>query len=144
MSLILEGHSVSPRQPAPSPAPARKLSVRVAGARKIVTTQLPAFSRKLAAMLDAGMPIVAALQALEHQETNRSFRQVIFEVRCNIENGLSLSESLEPFPQIFDDLYCSMVRGGESGGRLPETAARLAEMLEARAALRRRVRGALI
>jgi len=116
----------------------------VPGAKKIVQAHLPGFSRQLAAMLSAGMPIVAALEALEEQTDNPNFKKVVDSVRLSIENGAALSEALSQFPDVFNDLYCNMVRGGERGGQLPETIGRLASFLEASAKLRRKVKSALM
>jgi len=117
---------------------------RVPGANKIVNDQLPGFSRQLAAMLSAGMPIVASLAALEEQTDNPRFRPVIGEIREAIEGGLSLSEAMARFPSIFDELYVNMVKGGETGGQLAETVGRLAGFLEASARLKRRVKSAMM
>lgn len=116
---------------------------KVAGAKKIVAREVPSFSRQLAAMLQAGMPIVTCLETLEDQAVNPNFKAVIQEVRKNIENGSSLSESMALFPSIFDELFCNMIRGGESSGNLAETIARLASLLEANAKLRRKVKSAM-
>ncbi len=116
----------------------------VPGARKIVNNLLPGFSRQLAAMLSAGMPIVATLDALYEQTDNPNFKTVIARLKASIENGAAFSEALRQFPMVFDDLYCNMIHGGEMGGQLPETIARLAGFLEASAKLRRRVKSALM
>ncbi len=116
----------------------------VPGAKKIVNDLLPAFSRQLAAMLSAGMPIVATLEALEEQSDNPNFRTVVARLKASIENGSAFSDALRQFPSIFDDLYANMVRGGESGGQLSETIARLAGFLEATAKLRRKVKSAMM
>jgi|TARA_B100000809_G_scaffold242392_1_gene266447 type IV pilus assembly protein PilC len=115
----------------------------VPGAAKIVNTLLPSFSRQLSAMLNAGMPIVAALNALEEQQDNVHFKAVVTKIRASIENGASLSEALRAHPSIFDSLYVNMVRGGESGGQLAEVIARIASFLEASAKLRRKIKSAL-
>ena len=117
---------------------------RIPGSGKIVNQLLPPFSRQLAAMLSAGMPIVAALEALEEQTDNPNFKRIIVHVRLSIENGAALSEALRQYPAVFDDLYCNMVAGGEKGGQLPETIARLAGFLEASSKLRRKVKAALM
>lgn len=119
-------------------------STKVAGARKIVNSLLPGFSRQLAAMLSAGMPIVATLEALQEQTDNPNFKLVIAGIKANIENGSAFSEALRKYPTVFDDLYCNMVHGGEMGGQLPETVGRLAGFLEASAKLRRKVKSALM
>ncbi|MBT3194359.1 MAG: type II secretion system F family protein [Verrucomicrobia bacterium] len=116
----------------------------VPGAKKIVNDLLPGFSRQLAAMLSAGMPIVATLEALEEQSDNPNFRTVVTRLKASIENGAAFSDALRQFPSIFDDLYANMVRGGESGGQLAETIARLAGFLEASAKLRRKVKSAMM
>ena len=105
---------------------ARRAKRSVPGAKKIVNDLLPGFSRQLAAMLSAGMPIVATLEALEEQSDNPNFRTVVSKLKASIENGAAFSDALRQFPSVFDDLYANMVRGGESGGQLAETIARLA------------------
>jgi len=117
---------------------------RVPGANKIVDKELPSFSRQLAAMLSAGMPIVASLEALEDQAENPNFKLVIGRIKKSIENGAAFSESLRQFPSVFNDLYCNMVRGGETGGQLAETIGRLAGFLEASANLKRKVKSAMM
>jgi len=116
----------------------------VAGSKKIAGDLLPPFSRQLGAMLSAGMPIVSSLEALEEQADNPNFKAVIKQVRKGIENGSAFSEALRQFPSIFDDLYCNMVRGGETGGQLAETVARLASFLESAQKLKRKVKSAMM
>ncbi len=124
--------------------PQKPRGSKVPGARKIVNTLLPGFSRQLAAMLSAGMPIVATLEALLEQTDNPNFKTVIAGIKANIENGAAFSEALRKYPTVFDDLYCNMVHGGEMGGQLPETIGRLAGFLEATAKLRRKVKSAMM
>ena len=116
----------------------------VPGSKKIVSELLPGFSRQLAAMLSAGMPIVATLEALHDQADNPNFKSVIARLKAIIENGAAFSEALRHFPSVFDDLYANMVRGGEMGGQLSETIGRLAGFLESSAKLRRKVKSAMM
>ena len=88
--------------------------------------------------------MVASLDALHEQTDNPHFKRVVADIRRSIENGTSLSEALRLFPSVFDDLYTNMVRGGETGGQLPETVSRLASFLEANAKLRRKVKSAMM
>ncbi len=122
----------------------RKSRKRTPGAKKIVAELLPGFSRQLSAMLSAGMPIVASLEALHDQTDNPNFKQVIEHIKKDIENGSAFSEALRKYPSIFDDLYANMVRGGETGGQLAETIGRLAGFLEASAKLKRKVKSAMM
>lgn len=132
------------RTPAAKAAGKTKVGRRIPGAKKIAGELLPSFSRQLAAMLSSGMPIVGSLEALEEQADNPNFKMVIGQVKRSIENGSAFSESLRPFPSIFNDLYANMVRGGETGGQLAETISRLAGFLEATARLRRKVKSAMM
>lgn len=116
---------------------------RVAGASKIVDRDLPSFSRQLAAMLSAGMPIVTCLETLEEQASNMNFRGLLGHVREGIEGGLSLSESMAKYPSVFDELYINMLKGGEASGSLAETIARLATLIEESAKLKRKVKSAM-
>ncbi len=122
----------------------KKTRKRTPGAKKIVAELLPGFSRQLSAMLTAGMPIVASLEALHDQTDNPNFKHVIENIKKDIENGSAFSEALRKYPSIFDDLYANMVRGGESGGQLAETIGRLAGFLEASAKLKRKVKSAMM
>ena len=117
---------------------------KIPGAAKIQQKSLPTFSRQLSAMLSAGMPILASLEALEEQSDNPNFKYVLSQVKRNIENGSPFSDALRQFPSIFDDLYANMVKGGESGGQLAETIGRLAGFLEASAKLKRKVKSAMM
>lgn len=116
---------------------------KIRGVTKMVRTDLPAFSRQMAAMLAAGMPIVASLETLEDQATNPNFKIVLKDVKKSIEGGSSFSESLHQFPEVFDVLYISMVRAGEQSGQFSETMKRIGELLEANARLRRKVKSAM-
>ena len=122
---------------------ARKGVGRVRGAGKIVEKDLAPFSRQMAAMLSAGMPIVAALETLEEQAANPNFKLVIGSLKRNIEGGASFSESLQQIPDVFDVLYVNMVRAGEQSGQFAETMRRIGELLEASAKLRRKVKSAM-
>lgn len=116
---------------------------KIRGAQKIIRTDLPPFSRQMAAMLSAGMPIVASLETLEEQALNPNFKIALGEVKRSIEGGASFSESLQQLPEIFDVLYVNMVRAGEQSGQFAETMKRIGELLEATARLRRKVKSAM-
>lgn len=120
-----------------------KKSARIPGVNAIKTKELPAFSRQLSAMLLAGMPVLQTLVALEDQTSDKNFRAVLVGIRNALEEGSSFSEGLARYPQIFDTLYLNMIKAGEQGGQLGETAARLAGFLEASARLARKVKSAM-
>jgi type IV pilus assembly protein PilC len=143
MSLIQHTGGSSVAEAARTKSSNRKM-IEIPGARKIATELLPGFSRRLAAMLSAGMPIVASLNALERQVRDLNFKIVITKLKRSVENGSSFSESLRQFPAVFDNLYCNMIRGGETSGQLPETIARLSDFLQASVRLRKKVKSAMM
>ena len=120
-----------------------KLS-KVPGAKKIRLKELPTFTRQLAAMLSAGLPVVQSLDALQDQVSHKHFKKVIESVKTRIEGGESLTEAFAHFPDVFDDLYVNIMRAGEQGGMLAETSSRVAGYLEASARLRRKVISAMM
>lgn len=134
--------ATAPQAAAAAPAALKKK--KIPGAKKIQMKDLPAFTRQMGAMLSAGLPVVQTLVALEEQQSNKVFQTVIAGVRAQIEGGASFSEALSQYPDIFDELYISMLRAGESGGLLAETTARIASFLEASQRLRRKVKSAMM
>ncbi|MEI6562905.1 MAG: type II secretion system F family protein [bacterium] len=116
---------------------------KIRGVKAIIQKDLPAFSRQMAAMLSAGMPIVAALETLEEQAANPNFKLVLGVLKRSIEGGSSFSESLQQMPDVFDVLYVNMVRAGEQSGQFAETMRRIGALLEATARLRRKVKSAM-
>lgn len=122
----------------------KKIKKRVSGARKIRLKELPLFTRQLAAMLSSGMPLVQSIVALEEQTGNKNFRTVLAGVRSRVEAGSMYSDSLEEYPQIFDELYVNMMRAGETGGMLAETCERVATFLESSNRLRAKVKSAMM
>jgi type IV pilus assembly protein PilC len=111
---------------------------------KVALSDLVVFTRQLATMIDAGIAIVQALQALAEQTPNKIMRDVIRDVCSRVESGESFSESLQKHPKTFNRLYYSMVAAGEKGGLLAEIMARLATYLENTERLRKKVKTALM
>lgn len=134
------GKGAPARPGAPAVLPRRA----VPGAAKIRSKELPVFSRMIAAMLDAGIPLVQTLSALEEQTQSKGFRQVVRGVRLKIEGGIEFSAALKEYPEVFDELYVSMMRAGEAGGLLSEIAGRVARYLESSAKIRRKVKSAMM
>jgi len=111
---------------------------------KVQLADLVVFTRQLATMIDAGIAIVQALQALAEQTPNKVMRDTIKDVCSRVEAGESFSEALIRHPKAFNRLYVSMVGAGEKGGLLAEILARLATYLENTERLRRKVKMALM
>ncbi len=111
---------------------------------KVALSDLVVFTRQLATMIDAGIPIVQVLQALAEQTPNKVMRDVIQDICSRVESGESFSESLTRHPKVFNRLYVSMVSAGEKGGLLSEILSRLATYLENTERLRKKVKTALM
>jgi type IV pilus assembly protein PilC len=130
---------------------ARSLSERAAsgdgnGARfkRVKPKALQVFSRQLATMIEAGVSVVSALTTLEQQTDDRYLRQVIAEVRSDVETGMVLSKAFARHPKVFDRLFVAMVEAGESSGTLDSVLDRVAIQIEKENAIKRRVKSAMV
>jgi type IV pilus assembly protein PilC len=112
--------------------------------KKVKLSDLVVFSRQLATLINAGLPIVRSLHILSEQTGNRQLKNVIVQVRKDVEAGLSLSEALEKHPDVFSRLYVEMVKAGEIGGMLDGVLLRVADQLERDQELRRKVKTAML
>lgn len=113
---------------------------------KVKETDLVLFTRQLATMVDAGLPLVTGLTALYEQTDPRRqkpLRTVISELTSRVQGGESFNEALAKQPKVFSRLYTAMVKAGEAGGLLAEILDRLAGFLEASARLRKKVKAAM-
>jgi type IV pilus assembly protein PilC len=102
------------------------------------------FTRLFATMIDAGLPIVQCLDILCNQTDNKAFAVVLRDVKANVEQGATFSDSLRRHPKIFDQLYVNLVQAGEVGGILDTILNRLAVYNEKAIKLRRQVKGAMV
>jgi type IV pilus assembly protein PilC len=111
---------------------------------RVSTKKLTQFTRQLATLQDAGLPILRSLKILEQQQKPGLLRMVIKEVAEDVEGGATLSEAMGKHPKAFDKLYVKMVSAGEAGGVLETILERLAEFMEKAQRLKRKVVGAMI
>jgi type IV pilus assembly protein PilC len=101
-------------------------------------------TRQLATLIDAGLPLLRSINVLVAQLKACKLRDILDEVSTDIQSGATFSEALAKHPNEFDRLFVNMVRAGEVGGMLEVVLNRLAVFMERRAALKRRVKGAMI
>ena len=116
---------------------------KIRGVKKIVSTELIPFTRQLASMIGAGMPILSTMQTLEEQCDNQEFKKVLTHIRSTIEGGDPISKSLAAFPAIFDEMYVNMVVAGEQSGEFAGILKRLAAILGSSSRLRKKVKSAM-
>ena len=124
--------------------PKFKISVPFGIRKRIKLDDLVIFSRQLATMVDAGIPLVGALDILGEQMDNKTFGAIIITVRNDVETGSSLSDAIAKHKKVFSPLFVNMVKAGESSGMLDEILDRLAEYLEKTSALQKKVTSALV
>ena len=102
------------------------------------------FSRQLATMIDAGIPLVQSLGILGEQIENKGLKSVVLNVRQDIEGGMSFCDALAKHPNVFSELFINMSRAGEASGTLDDVLDRLASYLEKTSALNRKVKSSLV
>jgi len=110
---------------------------------KVKPKDVVLFSRQLATMVSAGLPIMRGLGTMIDQVENPAMKEVVTKIREDIEHGVSISQAMAKFPKIFNTLYVSMVAAGETAGNLDQILDRLAGYLEAAEELQRKVKGAM-
>jgi len=111
---------------------------------KVQSKDIVVFSRQLSTLVSSGVPIIQSLSILESQAENKSFARVIARIKSDIESGLSISDAMAKHPKVFSELYVSMIKAGEVGGILDTILDRLSTYLESAAALRDKVKSALM
>lgn len=102
------------------------------------------FTKHLAVMTKSGIPIAESLQLLAEQSESKFFQKILTKILHDIENGASMTESMEKFPKVFDHFYISMIRTGEESGTLDETLVFLSSQLTKEMDLRKKIQGAML
>ncbi len=112
--------------------------------KRVSEKELMLFTRQFATVLEAGLPIVKALETLSMQQKNLYFRKILDEIRKKVEGGSALSDAMAEHSKVFGRLYIHMVRSGEASGNLDEVLKRLAIYLEKIVAIKSKVKHAMI
>lgn len=122
--------------------PAKGFGVK--GRKRIPTKDKVLFSRQLSTLINAGLPLVQSLHQVNRQTTSKALRGVISEIIADVEAGSSLANAFGKHPEVFNNVYRSLVAAGESSGTLDETLERLANQQEKDADVISKIRGAMI
>src|SRR5213595_3252771 len=117
---------------------------KLSGRKKVKSKDLAIFTRQFSVMIDAGLPLVQCLDILARQQLNKYFKQVLAQVRQDVEEGSTLASAMSRHPRVFDQLYSNMVEAGETGGILDLILQRLSTFIEKIVKLKRDVISALI
>ncbi len=111
--------------------------------KKVSFKELVVFTRELATMIDAGVPLPRGLSTLAEQAENKVFKDIITDLTHDIESGIPLADAMSKHPNTFGDVYVNMVRAGEAGGILNEILKRLATQVEKDSAMRHKIKSAM-
>ncbi|MEZ4366388.1 MAG: type II secretion system F family protein [Kofleriaceae bacterium] len=105
---------------------------------------LQIFTRQLATMIDAGLPLVQCLDILATQTPNKAFAKILASVKSSVEQGATFSDALRKHPKVFDELYVNLVAAGEIGGILDTILNRLSTYIEKAVKLKAQLKSAMV
>lgn len=110
---------------------------------KVKMKDMVIFSRQMATMVSAGVPLTRALSTMQTQTTNKYFQEVIAGITHDVEGGLALGDAFAKYPNVFSEIYINMIKAGEAGGILDDILKRLATQVEQEASMRKKIKGAM-
>src|SRR5512140_541522 len=122
----------------------KELHLTIPGFGGVTTKDILVFTRQFSVMIDAGLPLVQALDIIGTQSDNPAFRKVLLTVKSKVEAGSTFADALAEHPKVFDELFVQLVRAGEIGGILDTILNRLGAYIEKNEKLKRRVKGAMV
>jgi type IV pilus assembly protein PilC len=120
-----------------------QINIKIPGMGGVKPKVLTTFTRQLATLVDAGLPLLRGLRVLEKQERNPNLKRILAELATSIEGGSTFSEALAQHPKVFNRLFVNMVKAGELGGVLEVVLKRLAEFSEKAQKIKGKVKAAL-
>lgn len=122
----------------------RQVGLGILSRARVRRVEVVAFTRQLATLLKAGIPLAEALGAIFEQLEHPRMKAVVGDVRIKVNEGSSLADALSRHRPVFEETYISMIRAGETAGNLDQVLMRLAELMEAQGRLKSKVLGAMI
>lgn len=123
---------------------AKKASAGFSFGKVIKEEELTVFTRQLATLLEAGLPLLRSIEVMTRQEPNKRFKAVLEKISDTVKSGSSFSDGLSQHPKVFDRLYVNMVKAGEAGGVLELVLARLAGFKEKALKTKKKVQSAMV
>jgi len=123
---------------------AKEITISLPFKKKVSQRAIAIFTRQLATMIDAGLPLVQSLEILSVQQEQKLFKDIIRQIREDVEGGSTFAGALKKHPNTFDDLYTNLVVAGEEGGILDNILLRLAGYIEKAEALKKKVKSAMV
>ena len=123
--------------------PLRVSKVKSTRKKRITQEDITVFTRQLATMMKAGLPLMQAFEIVARGHSNPSMTQMLMQVRADVEQGSALGKSFSKYPKYFDRFYCNLVSAGETGGVLEGLLDKLAVYKEKTQAIKKKVKTAL-
>ena len=111
---------------------------------RITTKDRVVFTRQLATLIGAGLPLAQSLRTVQEQTTNKRMQEIVQEIISDVEGGKSLSDSFAKHPEAFNKVYVALVSAGETSGTMDDSLKRLAAQQEKEAAMMSKIRGAMM
>ena len=114
------------------------------GKKKVTPADVVIFSKQFATMVKAGLPILNVLVMLRDQVENPSLKEIIEDIRKNLEGGVTLSKCFNKYPKVFDNIYVNLIKAGEASGKLDVFLLKLVSSLEKTEKVKKKIKGALM
>ncbi len=111
--------------------------------KPVTTAEIASFSRMIATMMKAGIPLVQSFEIIGRGHENPSVQELLLNIKTSIESGTSFAESLRQYPRYFDDLFCDLVDAGEQAGALEEMLDRIAIYKEKSESIKKKIKSAM-
>jgi len=121
----------------------KKREISLGGKKKIKPMDIALFTRQMATMMKAGVPLVQAFEIVSDGLENPSMREVVLKLKADVESGNNFAGALRQHPRLFDDLYCSLIESGEASGSLETMLDRVALYKEKTEALKQKIKKAV-
>ncbi len=138
-----KGKTKAPAKPKAAGKKGGGINIKIPGFGGVKPKVLTTFTRQLATLVDAGLPLLRGLRVLEKQERNANLKSILGQIATSIEGGSTFSEALAQHPKVFNRLFVNMVKAGELGGVLEVVLKRLAEFSEKAQKIKGKVKAAL-
>ncbi|MCD6528331.1 type II secretion system F family protein [bacterium] len=142
--LRREGYILIKAEPEDKKLKRKRFSLPLPFLKRVSLKEKMIFTRNLQVMIGAGVSLPKALKTLSYQTKNKKFKKILSEIREEIIKGKSLSESLKMYPEVFSELFVSMIKVGEETGKLEKTLGVLTRQMEREHELKSKIRGAMI
>ena len=122
----------------------KEINISLPFKKKVKQKSVAIFTRQLATMIDAGLPLVQSLEILSSQQETKTFKDILRGIKEDVEGGSTFAGALKKHPATFNELYTNLVVAGEEGGILDNILNRLASYIEKSEALKKKVKSALV